>query len=58
MIFPTDHLIDAHQRIITMIEALISNDHAYLADNGDVYYDVSSFPDYGQLSGKNPADSA
>ncbi len=42
--------------IITMIEALISNDHAYLADNGDVYYDVSSFPDYGQLSGKNPAE--
>ncbi len=42
--------------IIAMIEALIRNDHAYLADNGDVYYDVSSFPDYGQLSGKNPAE--
>ncbi len=42
--------------IITMIEALISNDHAYLAENSDVYYDVSSFPDYGQLSGKKPAE--
>ncbi len=42
--------------IITMIEALISNDHAYLAENSDVYYDVSSFADYGQLSGKKPAE--
>ncbi len=42
--------------IIEMIEALIGNNHAYLADNGDVYYDVSSFPEYGQLSGKKLAE--
>jgi cysteinyl-tRNA synthetase len=38
--------------IIRMIEQLIQRDHAYAADNGDVYYDVRRFPDYGQLSGK------
>ena len=40
------------QEIIAMIEALIARGHAYLADNGDVYYDVSGFGSYGQLSGK------
>jgi cysteinyl-tRNA synthetase len=38
--------------ILAMIEQLIQRDHAYAADNGDVYYDVRRFPDYGQLSGK------
>ncbi len=38
--------------IIAMIEALLVRGHAYLADNGDVYYDVSGFSAYGQLSGK------
>jgi len=42
--------------IITMIKALVESDHAYAADNGDVYYDVSSFPDYGRLSGKQLDD--
>ncbi len=40
------------QGIIAMIEALIERGHAYLADNGDVYYDVSGFDSYGRLSGK------
>jgi cysteinyl-tRNA synthetase len=39
-----------------MIEALIARGHAYVADNGDVYYAVSSFPGYGRLSGKDPRD--
>jgi cysteinyl-tRNA synthetase len=44
--------------IIAMIELLISKKHAYVAgDNvhGDVLFDVSSYADYGQLSGQNLA---
>ena len=40
--------------ILAMIEALIAKGHAYVADNGDVYYSVASFPGYGKLSGKDP----
>jgi cysteinyl-tRNA synthetase len=47
---------DYMQRIITMIETLIVRGHAYEADNGDVYYAVDSFPDYGKLSGKSIED--
>lgn len=39
--------------MIAMIQELIDNGHAYLADDGTVYYRVSSFPDYGKLSHKN-----
>jgi cysteinyl-tRNA synthetase len=42
------------QDIITMVEVLIKKDYAYVADNNDVYYRVSQFKNYGQLSGKNP----
>lgn len=42
--------------IIAMIEKLISNGYAYQADNGDVYYDVSEFAEYGKLSGKKLED--
>lgn len=42
--------------IIRMIERLLQRGHAYVASNGDVYYDVSSFPTYGKLSGKNPEE--
>ncbi|MEW5757089.1 MAG: cysteine--tRNA ligase [Pseudomonadota bacterium] len=42
--------------IIKMVQRLIDNGHAYHASNGDVYYDVSSFADYGKLSGKNLKD--
>ncbi len=42
--------------IITMIETLISKGNAYPADNGDVYYSISSFPEYGKLSGRNIED--
>jgi len=40
------------QQIIDMVQALVDRGHAYAADNGDVYYDVSTFEGYGQLSGK------
>ena len=47
---------DYMQRIITMIETLIVRGHAYEAENGDVYYAVGSFPEYGKLSGKSIED--
>ena len=37
-------------QIIELIDRLIDDEHAYAAD-GDVYFDVSSLPDYGKLSG-------
>jgi len=39
--------------IIALIEKLIANDHAYVARNGDVYYDVRHFKTYGCLSHRN-----
>lgn len=48
----TEHM----QEIIDMVQALIEREHAYLAENGDVYFDVSSFKDYGSLSGKQLED--
>ncbi|MBP8024747.1 MAG: cysteine--tRNA ligase, partial [Chromatiaceae bacterium] len=42
--------------ILAMIQTLIAKGHAYAADNGDVYYAVASFPGYGRLSGKDPAE--
>lgn len=39
--------------ILAMIETLIAKGYAYAADNGDVYYDVSKFAEYGKLSGRN-----
>ncbi len=40
------------QDIIEMITVLQQKGYAYAAENGDVYYDVSKFADYGRLSGK------
>ncbi|HSW69913.1 MAG TPA: cysteine--tRNA ligase [Gammaproteobacteria bacterium] len=39
--------------IIAMIEKLIKNEHAYVAENGDVYYEVRRFQSYGCLSHRN-----
>lgn len=39
--------------IIELIENLVAKKHAYVQDNGDVLFDVSSFKNYGQLSGQN-----
>lgn len=44
----TEHIDD----IIELISSLIQKGHAYVAENGDVYYDVKSFHDYGKLSGQ------
>ena len=42
--------------IIAMIHRLIASGHAYEAANGDVYFAVESFPDYGKLSKKKLDD--
>ncbi|MDO4266244.1 MAG: cysteine--tRNA ligase [Eubacteriales bacterium] len=39
--------------MIDMIQALIDRGHAYVAEDGTVYFDVSSDPGYGKLSHKN-----
>lgn len=39
-------------QIVAMIETLMEKDCAYKADNGDVYFAVTNFPDYGKLSKK------
>ena len=36
--------------ILEIIATLVENGHAYVAENGDVYFDVHSDPDYGKLS--------
>ena len=40
------------EQITAMIGKLIATDFAYQADNGDVYFAVMQFPDYGKLSKK------
>ena len=60
-ILPADHEPRATEytenaRIQDMIQALLDRGHAYAASNGDVYYRVGSFPEYGRLSGKRLAD--
>ncbi|WP_322520403.1 cysteine--tRNA ligase [Guyparkeria halophila] len=42
--------------MVAMIETLIERGNAYRADNGDVYFDVSTFERYGSLSGRDPED--
>jgi cysteinyl-tRNA synthetase len=43
----TEHI----DEMIELTEALIARGHAYVVDTGSVYFDVSSFPSYGTLSG-------
>jgi len=38
--------------MIELISVLIKKNHAYVVD-GDVYFNIGSFPSYGKLSGKN-----
>lgn len=48
----TEHM----EEIIAMISDLLEKGHAYLGENGDVYYRVASFEGYGRLSGKRLED--
>jgi len=42
--------------IIKLIQKLEEKGFAYVGGNGDVFYDVSEFSDYGKLSGKRTED--
>ena len=48
----TEHIED----MLSMIQRLIEKQHAYLAKNGDIFYSVRSFNEYGKLSGKSIED--
>ena len=48
----TCHIIE----IIELIKKLLDKGYAYVAPNGDVYYRVKKFKDYGKLSGQNIKD--
>ncbi|RMF18327.1 MAG: cysteine--tRNA ligase [Gammaproteobacteria bacterium] len=48
----TDHI----REIIRLIETLIGHDVAYVADNGDVYFQVEKFDSYGKLSHRKLED--
>jgi cysteinyl-tRNA synthetase len=43
----TEHI----QEMVDLTETLVEKGHAYVVDTGSVYYDVTSFPGYGKLSG-------
>jgi len=42
--------------IVSMVDRLVQKGYAYPASNGDVYYSVAKFADYGKLSGKKLED--
>ncbi|MFM9269022.1 cysteine--tRNA ligase [Halomonas elongata] len=42
--------------IVAMIQTLIDKGYAYAASNGDVYYRVRKFADYGKLNNRDPDD--
>lgn len=42
--------------IIEFVSKLIEKGHAYASENGDVYFDVRSFPGYGKLSNRKVDD--
>jgi cysteinyl-tRNA synthetase len=43
-------------QIVRLVEALVEKGYAYAASNGDVYYRVRKFPDYGRLAKRNLDD--
>ena len=43
----TEHIPE----MIDLTETLVEKGHAYVVDSGSVYYDVTTFPGYGKLSG-------
>jgi cysteinyl-tRNA synthetase len=48
----TDHI----GSMLTMIKGLIEQGYAYQAENGDVYFEVAKFDEYGKLSGRKTED--
>src|SRR3990167_3817840 len=50
---PPDHeprATDYIPQMVELIEKIIAEGHAYIASNGDVYFDVRNFKSYGALS--------
>jgi cysteinyl-tRNA synthetase len=47
----TEHMDD----IIEMVRQLVEDGYAYVVD-GDVYFSVERFPEYGKLSGRSPGE--
>ncbi len=47
------HTID---EMVILIEKLLDGGYAYKAEDGSIYFKVSSFPEYGNLSGKRLED--
>jgi len=47
---------DTIAEMIILIEKLIATGYAYAADNGDVFYIVKQFKEYGKLSGRKVED--
>ena len=45
------------ENIIDFVSKLIEKGHAYPTKNGDVYFDVESFPGYGKLSNRSIEDA-
>ncbi len=45
------------ENIIDFVSTLIEKGHAYATKNGDVYFDVATFPAYGKLSNRNLEDA-
>jgi cysteinyl-tRNA synthetase len=45
----TDHINDIFDLIFTLLE----KEYAYIGDNGDIYFRVKHFKEYGKLSGRN-----
>ncbi|HEY6566295.1 MAG TPA: cysteine--tRNA ligase, partial [Actinomycetota bacterium] len=43
----TEHIPE----MLELTQTLVDGGHAYATETGSVYYDVTSFPDYGKLSG-------
>lgn len=39
--------------IIALVNLLLEQNYAYVADNGDVLFSIDSFPEYGRLSGQD-----
>ncbi|HEX6384782.1 MAG TPA: cysteine--tRNA ligase [Anaerolineae bacterium] len=55
-LLPAHHYPRASQtipQIVAFIQQLIETEYAYVID-GDVFYDVDGFPEYGKLSGRRP----
>ena len=47
----TEHI----EQVIKQVKTLINKGHAYLIENDGYYFDLSTFKDYGKLSGRKSA---